>query len=134
MECYCAAARRASRRLVRMYEEELRPAGVNPSQFELLLHISRVRNVTQNELAEAVDLDQTTLSRNLRGMIASGWLIASVHSEDRRVSTYALTKEGATALRKASPLWKRAQTKVSRALRDSSEVRKTLEELIEAAA
>jgi DNA-binding MarR family transcriptional regulator len=133
MECYCAAARRASRRLVRMYEEELRPAGVNPAQFELLQYLSRMPEPNQNELAEAVDVDQTTLSRNLKGMIALGWVVASQQAQDRRVSTYALTKSGATVMRAAASLWRRAQAKISKSLGDGNSVRSSLELLSKAA-
>lgn len=129
MECYCAAARRVSRRLVRMYEEELRPSGVNPAQFELLQYVSRMPGLGQHELADVVDVDQTTLSRNLKGMMALGWIVASSSAQDRRVSTYVLTKSGKAALRRAAPLWKRAQAKVSRSLRHAEAVRKALEDL-----
>jgi DNA-binding MarR family transcriptional regulator len=88
-------------------------AGVNPAQFELLQYLSRLPQLSQSELAEAVDLDQTTLSRNLKGMIALGWIVASVHAQDRRVSTYALSKTGDTTLRTAMPFWKRAQRRAS---------------------
>ena len=122
MRCYCAAARRVSRRLVRLYEEVLRPAGVNPAQFELLQHLSRRHGMSQGALAVAVDLDQTTLSRNLKVIVELGWVAASAGVKDRRVSVYALTEAGTAVLQAAVPLWERVTAKVEDALGDADVV------------
>jgi DNA-binding MarR family transcriptional regulator len=126
VRCYCAAVRRVSRKLVRLYEEALRPAGVNPAQFELLQHLSRRHGMSQGALAVAVDLDQTTLSRNLKGMMELGWVVASAGVKDRRVSTYVLTETGTAVLQAAVPLWERATAKIEDALGDADVVWKGL--------
>ena len=122
MRCYCAAARRVSRRLVRVYEEALRPAGVNPAQFELLQHLSRRQRVSQSVLAAAVDLEQTTLSRNVKAMVNLGWVTAAPAAEDKRVSLYALTEDGTAVLQAALPLWEQVTAQVEAAVGDVDSV------------
>ncbi|QMV18104.1 MarR family transcriptional regulator [Granulicella sp. 5B5] len=129
VRCYCAAARRVSRRLVRVYEEALRPAGVNPAQFELMQHLRARPGLSQGALAVAVDLDQTTLSRNVRGMMAAGWVAVSAGMGDKRVSTYALTEAGMAVLQAAVPLWKEATVRVEAAVGDAEVVWRGLEAL-----
>ncbi len=129
MQCYCAAVRRVARRLNRMYEAELRGAGMNPAQFELMNYLRELPGVSQAALAEAMDLDQTTLSRNVRVLVGQGWIVASVGLKDRRVSTYALSEAGVVALQAAMPLWEGAKARVEGSLGSTEEVWSVLGEL-----
>ena len=122
MRCYCAAARRAARRMVRLYEDALLPAGVNPAQFELMQHLRARPGVSQGRLAVAVDLDQTTLSRNMRGMLAAGWVTAEAGTKDRRVQSYALSEAGMNVLQAAMPLWEQVTARVAASVGDIESV------------
>jgi DNA-binding MarR family transcriptional regulator len=134
MRCYCATARRLARRLTRMYEAELRPAGMNPAQFELMNHLRARPGLSQAVLAAALDVDQTTLSRNLRLLIQQRWVRASSGAKDRRVWAYDLTEAGSRALQTAMPLWRRAHERVQAALPDDARVWQSLAELAAAPA
>ncbi len=134
MQCYCAAARRVARRLTRIYEAELRGAGMNPAQFEVMSYLQARPGVSQAALAEALDVDQTTLSRNVRLLAGQGWVTVSDGVKDRRVSTYALSVAGAAALQVAMPLWERARARVAGSLGDKAAVWRVLGELGAAAA
>ena len=129
MQCYCATARRVARRLNRMYEAELRGAGMNPAQFELLNYLREMPGVNQAALAEAMDLDQTTLSRNVRVLVEQGWIVASPGLKDRRVSTYGLSDAGVVALQVAMPLWERVKARVEGSLGSTEAVWGVLREL-----
>jgi DNA-binding MarR family transcriptional regulator len=133
MQCYCAAARRAARRLTRMYEAALEPAGMNPAQFELLSYLQARPGMSQSVYAEALDIDQTTLSRNLRGLVQRGWVEASAGAQDRRLAVYRLSPAGGLALREAMPLWHRAMEMVEARLQEKDAVWRVVGELSGAA-
>ncbi len=113
---------RLARRMVRLYEDALRPAGVNPAQFELMQHLRARPGVSQGRLAVAVDLDQTTLSRNMRGMLAAGWVTAEAGTKDRRVQSYALSEAGMSVLQAAMPLWEQVTARVAASVGDIESV------------
>jgi DNA-binding MarR family transcriptional regulator len=134
MQCYCAAARRVARRLTRMFEAALEPAGMSPAQFELLSYLQARAGASQTEVAEALDLDQTTLSRNLRGLVTRRWVESAAGVQDRRLAVYRLSADGVSALRAALPLWQRATETVESALPQKDAVWRVLGELGGAAA
>jgi len=112
-----------------MYELELRRAGMNPAQFELMSFLRVRPGVNQAALAEALDVDQTTLSRNVRLLAGMGWVTVQAWAKDKRVSTYALSEAGVAALQMAMPLWERATVRVEGSLAEKASVWKVLEEL-----
>jgi DNA-binding MarR family transcriptional regulator len=109
MRCLCLNARRAARSLTALYDEELRACNVTPAQFGLLSLLAARPKMSQVEIAEAVGLDQTTLSRNLQLLIANKWIKLARSTVDRRQSLYAITAAGVKLRREALPHWNRAQ-------------------------
>ena len=109
MTCLCLDTRRAARSLTRLYEDHLRPCNLTPAQFGLLSLLAAKPNLSQADLAEFLDLDQTTLSRNLRLLIANKWLKRSRSTMDRRQSLYTITPTGLELRRTALPNWNCAQ-------------------------
>ena len=63
--------------------------------------------------------DETTLTRNLRPLIESGW-VAIGTGEDRREKLVCLTEAGAAKLRQARPAWERAQERMRSRLPDGA--------------
>lgn len=116
MKCLCAKTRRVARLLTRRYEQELQPAGVTPSQFELLSALGAKPHWSQVELCQVLAADQTTLSRNLKGLLDRGWVKRDRTHEDRRVVRYVITAEGAGAWQQALPHWEQAQRAVQQEL------------------
>lgn len=116
MRCYCAATRQVARRLTRFYEAELRSVGMSATQFELMANLRGRPGVSQSELAAAMDVDQTTLSRNLKLLVGSGWVSATASAKDGRRSEYRLSNEGSRVFRRAVPCWERAMAKVEEGL------------------
>jgi DNA-binding MarR family transcriptional regulator len=55
--------------------------------------------------------EETTLTRNLRPLIDSGWVAFST-GEDRREKLVRLTEAGAAKLEEAGPAWERAQKRM----------------------
>ena len=121
MRCYCASTRQVARLLTRYYEERLRPANMTPAQFELLGTLMGSGGLAQAPLAEALRVDQTTLSRNLKPLMGRGWIASEIVAGNRRQKMYSVTTEGRGAWNLALPLWKIAQDGVRKSLGDASE-------------
>ena len=114
--CLCATVRRASRLLTRRYEEALRPTGITASQFELMMTLRATGPVGQGRLAQLIETDQTTLSRNLALMMNQGWVGAERGDSDGRRRTYRLTIAGLTVLDQAQGCWRGVQEQVEQSL------------------
>jgi DNA-binding MarR family transcriptional regulator len=109
--CLCNALRQASRAVSRLYDDELRGVGLRTTQYSLLGVLARAGQVRQGDLSGLASLDETTLTRNLRPLVASGWV--SVRSgDDRREKLVTITKAGTAKLAEARPAWERAQTRM----------------------
>jgi DNA-binding MarR family transcriptional regulator len=117
--CLCNALREASRAVSRLYDEELRSVGLRTTQYSLLCHLRRAGEVRQRDLGGLTSLDETTLTRNLRPLIDSGWVAIST-GEDRREKLVRLTEAGAAKLRQARPAWERAQERMRSRLPDGA--------------
>lgn len=117
-ECLCFRARRVSRALTRMYDEELRPLGIQATQLTLLnaVALGGEAGASMSRLADVLAMDPTTLSRNLRPLEREGLLEIVRPPEDRRVRLARLTAEGVRRVADAHPLWERAHRRVVEAL------------------
>ena len=71
--------------------------------------------ITVSRLAEATVTDRTTLTRNLKLLEKQG-LIRVDPGNDRRERKVTLTDRGREAVRKAYPLWQKAQRRVVKSL------------------
>ena len=117
--CLCNALRQASRAVSRLYDEELRSVGMRTTQYSLLCHLRRAGEVRQRDLGGLTSLDETTLTRNLRPLIHSGW-VAIGTGDDRREKPVRLTEAGAAKLRQARPAWERAQERMRSRMPDGA--------------
>ena len=113
--CFCNALRQASRAVSRLYDEELRSVGLRTTQYSLLRVLARAGQVRQGDLGGLIHLDETTLTRNVRPLVAAGWV--SVRSgDDRREKLVTITAAGNAKLAQARPAWERAQSRMQKLL------------------
>ncbi len=110
--CLGLHVRRASRIVTQIYDAALQPAGLAMNQFSLLVATHLLDGATMARLAQELDCDQTTLSRNLRPLLRQGW-VAIQPGHDRRTRQVSLTPAGRAVLEKALPLWERVQGELS---------------------
>ena len=113
--CACANLRKAVRAVSQLYDDAFRPIGLRATQFGLLGATGMLGPLTINRLAEAIVMDRTTLTRNLRPLEKQG-LLRIRPGKDRREREVSITKRGETILAKGYPLWKKAQGKVVKGL------------------
>jgi DNA-binding MarR family transcriptional regulator len=113
--CACATARRAARAITQLYDERLRPHGIEAPQFAILALIDALGEANQAAVGSHFGLDKTTLSRNVKLLEERGWVGLST-GEDRRERRLTLTKTGRARLAAARPAWRRAQAAMENAL------------------
>ena len=110
--CACGRLRRATRALTQLYDDLMAPSGLRVTQFSLLRTLARTRTSRVSDLAQALLLDRTALSRTLDPLLERK-LVTVAHGRDARTREVSLTASGERALRTATPHWKRAQERVA---------------------
>jgi DNA-binding MarR family transcriptional regulator len=109
--CLCLALRQAARAATRLYDDELRSAGLRTTQYSVLSVLAGEGEIRQRDLAERTVHEETTLTRNLRPLVEAGW-VAERAGRDRREKWLKITPGGISKLKEARPLWKRAQQRL----------------------
>ena len=99
--------------MTQLYDQRLKPSGVLTTQFSLLRYIAANRAVRTSDLANALLIDNSTLTRTLATLQSSDW-IAPDAAEDRRERRWVITREGERRLARAIPLWEKAQAELDR--------------------
>ena len=110
--CHCAALRRAARTITNRYDAALSPVGLTVAQFALLNGFQRLGTVSISEAARAMQLDRTTLGRNLTLLQQGGLIETGPGAKDAREREVRLTDAGKAAIARAVPLWQEAQVKL----------------------
>lgn len=106
--CLTFNLQRASRGLVRSFEEAARESGVTAPQFTTLSLIGGFGELTVTQIADRMGTDRTTLTRNLAVMARKGWIVEA-DADDRRLSVWRLSPQGRETLDAALPIWRRFQ-------------------------
>ena len=110
--CTCFKLRSLARRVTQLYDHVLAPSGLKVTQYSLLASARRREGSdppTVTELAQRLFTDRTTLTRNLRPLIAAGFIRIGV-GRDERSKAVIVTPRGEAAYQATRPLWKAAQT------------------------
>jgi DNA-binding MarR family transcriptional regulator len=113
--CTCDRLRKLTRRLTQHYDACLAPAGLRVTQFSLLAHLQRAGPTTMSALADLLEMDRTTLTRNLKPLVDAG-LVVVEPGADARTRRVGVTDEGHAVWRNARAHWRRAQDEVNRVL------------------
>jgi DNA-binding MarR family transcriptional regulator len=111
--CTCFRLQRLTRRVTAVYNRALAPIGMRVTQYSLLSHLRHADPIPLSVLAETLDMDRTTLSRNLRPLTDAGWVEVKGSPDDARVRLVALTGDGQAQLQLARIHWRRAQEEVN---------------------
>jgi DNA-binding MarR family transcriptional regulator len=107
--------RSAARRVTQIYSRHLAPTGLRISQFSLLAHVLSRGPVSITELSDLLATDRTTLTRNLRPLLASG-VIERAAAGDKRRHELVATPAGRSLFKRALPLWAQAEQDVRTAM------------------
>jgi len=110
-KCLCIDLRSAANKLTQAYDEAMAPSGISVTQFSQLHLIQSLGNPTLTELAEASELERSTLGRNIKVLERMG-LVTTRVGEDARSKTIELSRKGISAFRRAVPLWSAVQSEL----------------------
>ncbi|RYE33504.1 MAG: MarR family transcriptional regulator [Hyphomicrobiales bacterium] len=113
--CFCLQLRKAARKIGSRYDAALAPVGINIAQYSLLRTIARREPISLTELGRKLELDRSTMGRNVRVIEKMG-LVELGRGEDQREATVALRYRGHEVLRAAEPLWAHCQEEVGQRL------------------
>lgn len=106
--CTNLKLRQLGRMVTRHYDRYLAEAGLKNTQYALLSHVVRLGPIRPSDLARRMQMDASTLTRNLQPMAAQGWLTIG-QGEDGRSRLIAATREGLEMRAKGQRVWKEAQ-------------------------
>ena len=113
--CSSLKLRQLSRRVSQHFDRIVGDAGLKTTQYSLLSHITRLGPIRPGELAAAMEMDPSTLTRNLQPLIANGWVVVGAGGDGRSRSVEA-TDAGRAKRTEAQREWKRAQTALNERL------------------
>jgi DNA-binding MarR family transcriptional regulator len=108
--CLASRVRQLSRIVTRVYDDALRPLGITASQFTLLTQLAQQDGITAVEIGGTLDIEKSTLSRNLKRLLALGHLTMDPPA-GRRGRGLHLTPKGRDVILKAYPVWRDAQAR-----------------------
>src|ERR1700732_2323796 len=104
LPCACQNLRRVTRVVTRIYDQELRRAGLEITQFGLLTALAETGEANQKRLSAGFAMDSTTLTRTLGLLLKQGWVRVK-RGEDRRERLFRLTKAGKRQMAEAHWYW-----------------------------
>lgn len=103
--CLNAKLRRLHRLLNGVYMQRFAAFDLRGSMLSMLFIIGKKKRVSQRTLAEALVLDESTISRDVFKLLKKGWVAKERSEEDARSSLLSLTTAGLELLEEVSPIW-----------------------------
>jgi DNA-binding MarR family transcriptional regulator len=108
--CLSTRIRQLSRIITRVYDDAMRPLGITVSQFTLLTQLAQQDGITAVEIGHSLDIEKSTLSRNLKRLLKDGHITMDPPA-GRRGRGLHLTPKGAQAIQQGYPVWREAQAR-----------------------
>lgn len=107
-ECIASRLRMVNRAVSRLYDRALRQYGVGISQLNILVAVSQFGQARQQDVCRTLFMERSTASRDVKRMLANGWLDVTV-GQDARTSILKVSPKGKKLLEKVIPAWNSAQ-------------------------
>jgi len=108
-ECLAVRVRLLNRTITSIYDDALRPLGLTVGQLNILVVITKRGPIAPGEVARRLNMEKSTVSRNIERMRTHGWLTVTA-AESGSKQLLALTRQGKALLEKSVPAWEEAQT------------------------
>ena len=115
LPCSCQNLRRVTRLVTRIYDQELRKAGIEITQYGLLTALAIVGEANQKALSAGFAMDSTTLTRTLALLRKQGWIRVRP-GKDKRERVFRLTQAGKRQIAAAQPHWQAAEHRLRKTL------------------
>jgi DNA-binding MarR family transcriptional regulator len=111
LACTDTKLRQLVRLVGRRYDAELRKAGLGMTQFWVLTQILEHGPARPCDLAKAMALEPSTLTRTLKPLMAAGWLELAAGA-DRRTRSVRITSSGRMKRAEGLRRWQSADMRV----------------------
>jgi DNA-binding MarR family transcriptional regulator len=115
--CTNLKLRQLTRTVARHYDAHVAPTGLKGTQYSLLSQVAKLGPLKPGELAQAMRLDASTLTRNLQPLIAAGWVTLGP-GDDARSRKVEVTDAGRAKRAEGQRAWKQAQLALNARLGD----------------
>ena len=102
----------AARVVTRLYDEALQPSGIGVNQFAILRWL-RAEPRSVSDLASLLEMDRTTLTRDVSLLERRGLLTVDIDPQDRRRRMLSVSEAGRVILLDATPRWKALQARMN---------------------
>ena len=113
--CLAARIRLLHRTITGIFDEALRPLGLTDAQLTILVVVANRGPVSPGAVARRLNMEKSTISRNIARMDKKGWLTVA-DGESGREQQLTLNAKGKALLVKVLPVWNEAQTKATATL------------------
>jgi DNA-binding MarR family transcriptional regulator len=113
--CTNLKLRQLMRRVAQHYDAEVGKTGLKGTQYSLLSYVVKLGPLRPGDLARAMKVDASTLTRNLKPMVAAGWLELAPGS-DGRSRLVSVTDAGREKRTEAQRRWRVAQEGINQLL------------------
>ena len=104
--------RRLTRMVSRHYDAHMAASGLKTTQYSLLSNVLARGPLRPTDLAQALNLDASTLTRNLKPLVQAGWL-SQDEGADARSRLISITDAGREKRAEAQRLWRTAQNEMN---------------------
>lgn len=113
--CTNLQLRQLMRRVAQHYDLEVGKSGLKGTQYSLLSFVDRLSPVRPLDLALAMKVETSTLTRNLKPLIAQNWISLGAGA-DGRSRLLTITPTGRAKRLEAQRHWKSAQNNLNQTL------------------
>ena len=113
--CTNLKLRQLMRRVAQHYDAEVGKSGLKGTQYSLLSYVVKLDPIRAVDLAAAMRVSTSTLSRNLQPLIASGWIEVNA-GNDARSRLISATEAGQIKRAEAQRKWRIAQEGINATL------------------
>ena len=113
--CTNMKLRQLMRRVAQRYDAEVGKTGLKGTQYSLLSHVLKLAPVRPGDLARAMTIEASTLTRNLKPLIDAGWVTLDAGA-DGRSRLVNITPAGRDKRQEAQRRWRTAQESINRTL------------------
>ena len=110
ISCICISLRKAASHISKLYDHELSALDIKITQYSTLKNIQDLGNPTVHELSRKLDLERTTVIRNLDKLKKID-LISYKKNDVNKIKVISLTVNGTKKLNDAEVIWEKSQQK-----------------------
>jgi DNA-binding MarR family transcriptional regulator len=108
-QCALFDVHRLARLLTGMYNARMKDVPLSISQYTLVTNIAALEPARVTEVAAAMLMDRTSVTRLIEPLISRGVLKMEQDEDDRRARNLTVTKKGRAELERSEDAWQSAQ-------------------------